>query len=266
MTNTKQTQTTPAFQKHQVIVFETNTTNGPTVGFIETLTTKQARVVFEHQGGLHMFEAKKGLSPEALLNKIKAQPHTDAPVPDLLQQLIDQRLAEANAAPAKKGDVVSYTHNGEVRTGRVMRGGKRPLVSYSESQSLEIPVNKLAPATLPQPDPELKAWAVSSWVTHGTGLDGEAMTAIVTRNGKPVLEITDQGDGAPCSLGLHGSGTQDDLDALEGDLKAYVQTHNLSLHEPVGLWAEYAWALQPTGMKFVDYVSEFVQSPKGPGL
>ena len=264
MPSTSQNQTTPAFQKHQVIAFEAQTSAEPVVGFIETLTNKKARVVYEHDGGLRMHEANDDMTPDALLRNINAQPNDDKPVPTLLQQLIDQRLAEANAAPAKKGDVVSYTHNGEVRTGRVMRGGKRPLVSYSESESLEIPAHEVAPATLPQPDPALKEWAVSNWVSRGTQTDGEAMTATVTRNGVPVMEVSDQGDGAPCSVGVTGIGVQKDIDAIKADLNAYLEANNLSMHEPIGVWVEFSWHLQPTGLRFADYLPEFRMSQKAP--
>lgn len=264
MTNIANNQTASPFKKHQIISFKKQGDSEPTVGFIEALTKTKARVIFEYNGTLSMYETKKGMTPDRLLGLLKAEPCDDAAVPPQLQKRIDSNLAAAQVTPVKKGDVVSYTYNGATRTGRVLKGGKRPLVSLSSNENLEVSASQLAPATLPYPDPELKEWAVSSWKSHGPRTDGEAMTATVTRNGNPVIEIIDQGDGGPCTAYPTGTGTQRDIASLEADLNAYLEANDISVHEPVDLWVDYAWALQPTGLTFADYTADFKISPKGP--
>jgi len=247
--------TQPAFRQHDIVTF-TPRNEAPRTGFLVTLTNTKAELVFERDGELRNFKTKSTQRPEQLIKALQVKPYTDTPIGATLQQYIDSTKAAANAPKWRKGQIVGFIHDGKAGTGRVVSGGKMPEVTYTATSNLQIPAHELTPADLPQPNKGLEDWGVSKHVSHGLRLDGEACTYTVTRKGKPVITVSEQGDGGPAQVIPSKQGALKDIEALEKALDTYLKENgDLKLFgEGIGFWAEYAWFVQPTGTPFSEYV------------
>lgn len=159
-----------------------------------------------------------------------------------------------NTKKFTKGQIVSFMEDGKRCTGRVLKGGKKPEVSFSFDMAFKIPPHQLDEASSPTPDPELAEWDVVKMTETGEGRNGPMFNAIVARNGVEVFEAECRGDGGCLFYHPVKTGTRQDVSDWQKALSQYVEAKGQATAIPDELWPEYAWEMKPTGMTYADYL------------
>lgn len=246
-----------AITKHMLVSFKHPETGRKTVGFIESRTASAMKLAFEEDGALCCYTSPRGLQdgPERLVKMLQIVPlEKGATVPDQVQGLLDT----ATALPARKGDIVAFEYEGKRHTGRVLKGGRRAVVTLDEHSTLSLPSAELSPAELPASDEGLEDWAVLSYTVVPGHDDSEPFRAVIGFKGKPVIEAQNDGWGGPNGYDSAKNGTRVDLQALGNAITAFCKAHGDIYSEDTDRWLHWDWYIRPTGLSFADYLEDML--------
>ncbi|KXS55430.1 MAG: hypothetical protein AWU57_209 [Marinobacter sp. T13-3] len=244
----------PDITRHQIITFKAPGIPEPITGFVDTISRTELVITFaQGQGVSELRNTRGGMLPVDLLARIDARPHTGTPIPPALQAHIDSRRA---SVAFKKGDVVLFNYKGQLRTGRLLAGGRRPEVVLSLTETIRIDPTRITRCTPPAIEPPFFDWYMVSLKGIRGEVGKEGFIAVVGYKGLKTVEATCSGGNpdAPYDYCPAGKGTWNDVKRFQRMVRNYLTDHGLYLPCPEDAWIDWAWTYQPSGVSFLDYL------------
>lgn len=240
--------------KGDVVIVTMPKTKEKLIGVITKSTTKDLVVdVDSGEASIRTYGAVANkIEPIQLERGLAIEKTTGQTLSKELQAVFDE--VNGNLPPIKRGQIVAYTYEGEDCTGRVVKGGAKPLVSMKNGDRLGSPARTFTPTEAPVIDPELADWDVSSFVEHGMGRDFMRWTATVTYKGKAVFKAICDGDGGPLRYEASSRANNKLIDQWQDALNKYIKDKGGDTMMGDELWPEYQYELAPTGLTFIEYI------------
>ena len=185
--------------------------------------------------------------------------YSDQPMPP------EHKSIYGTLSSAKKGDVVEYEVDGEVRRGVVENGGAKRLEvkfcidgieQYLSGPPYLFRSADVTPADEPASSPMGK-WAVKSYKVVAGHDDTEPFEAVITKDGKPVIRASNDGWGG-CNMYYPEKGyDRSVVNEFEKDVVEWYRSY--SNRDPLGadeLWISWYRSYRPLGQSSEEYIKK----------